>query len=196
MTNSTIEKTGDPRNVSVLVIEPNREMQRLLRAMLTSCGIRDVSIHSDSERAANSILSEPPGLILLDWEATPFDGASFLKMIRNKNMYPVCLVPVIVILSEARRCWVERAMKLGAHAIIAKPMSPATLFSRIKWIVDGHRKLRLDGSRYVVEGVQERLAIEEERQQQMNSAREYQASQFAEMMAIQSDIDKILQVDI
>ncbi len=190
------EKPKDPSEVSVLVIEPNNEMQRLLRSMLANYSIRNVRVYSDSERAANSILAEPPDLILLDWEVEPLDGAAFLKMIRNKNMYPVCLVPIIVMLSEARKCWVEKSIKLGAHAIVAKPVSPATIISRIKWIIAGNRKLKLEGNRYVIEGTKERLAIEEERQKQMDSAREYQASQFAEMLAIQNDIDKILQGNI
>lgn len=185
-------KNKQAEDLSVIIIEPNREMQRLLRAMLISCSIRDVRTHFDSERAVNSILTDPPDLVLLDWEVKPFDGASLLKMIRNKNMYPVCLVPIIVMFSEARKCWVERAMKLGAHGVVAKPMSPAMILSRIKWILSGQRKLRLKNGQYIIEGVDERLEIEEERKKQMDSAREYQASQFAEMLSIQSDIDKLL----
>ncbi len=186
------EKNKHPNKLSVLVIEPNKEMQRILRSMLASCKIRNVCTHANSERAANSILSEPPDLILLDWEVKPFDGSAFLKMIRNKNMHPVCLVPIIVMFSEARKSWVEKAMKLGAHAVIAKPMSSTDLLSRITWILAGNRKLRLNGAQYVIEGANSRLVVEEERQKQMESAREYQASQFAEMLAIQSDIDKLM----
>ena len=185
-------KNKQAEDLSVIIIEPNREMQRLLRAMLISCSIRDVRTHFNSERAVNSILTDPPDLVLLDWEVKPFDGASLLKMIRNKNMYPVCLVPIIVMFSEARKCWVEQAMKLGAHGVVAKPMSPAMILSRIKWILSGQRKLRLKNGQYIIEGVDERLEIEEERKKQMDSARQYQASQFAEMLSIQSDIDKLL----
>ncbi len=191
--NNNLQDVTDETDISVLIIESNNEMQRLLRAMLNSCSIREVRVHSNSERAATTILAEPPDLVLLDWDVKPFDGPSFLKMIRNKNMYPVCLVPIIVMLSEARKSWVEKALKLGAHAIIAKPISPSTIMERIRWIRAGHRELRLEGNNYVIEGTKERLAIEEERKKQMASAREYQASQFAEMMAIQNDIDKILQ---
>lgn len=190
------ERKGKSEPVSILVIESNREMQRLLRTMLSSYGMREVRIFNDSQRAASSMLSDPPRLVLIDWDATPYDGPSFLKLFRNKNMYPVCLVPIIVMLPEARERMVERAMKLAAHAIVVKPMSPAVLNARIKWVLAGHQTLRLDGSRYVIDGVQERLAVEHERQKQMESAREYQASQFAEMMSIQSDVDRILQVSI
>lgn len=193
--NSSDKRSSDSKLLTVLIIEQSREMQRLLRAMLSGYGIRDVRAFSNSERAANAILTDPPSMVLLNWDSVPFDGASFLKLIRHQNMYPVCLVPIIVMFSEARKRQVESALKLGAHAVVAKPVAPAMLFARMHWILAGHQQLRLEGGRYVVDGIQERLAIEHDRLLQMESAREYQASQFAEMTTIQSDVDRILQVN-
>jgi DNA-binding response OmpR family regulator len=179
--------------LTVFVIEPSREMQRLLRAMLSNYGIRKVRMFSDSERAANAMLTDPPSVVLMDWEAGPYYGASFLKLFRHQNMYPVCLVPIIMMFSEARKHFVERALKLGAQAVVAKPMAPTVLVERINWVLEGHQTLKLEGERYVVDGVQERLDVERERQEQLEKARQYQATQFAEMKAIQSDVDKLLQ---
>lgn len=178
--------------ISVLVIEPSREMQRLLRAMLSNFGIRDVQIFSDSGRATNSLLSSPPSIVLMDWEAAPYDGPSFLKLVRHENMYPVCLVPIIIMVSEARQKYVERALRLGAHAVVAKPMAPSLLVKRINWVLAGHQKLRLQGDHYVIDGAEERLAVERERESQLRNARAYQESQFAEMMDIQNDVDRLL----
>ena len=195
MTNTPGKQKDESKISSVLIIEPSREMQRLLRAMLFNYGLRQVRTFADSERATNAMLSEPPDMVLLDWDSRPFDGASFLKLFRHQNMYPVCLVPIIVMFSAPNQRSVESALKLGAHAVVAKPMAPAMLHARMNWAVSGQQKLRLHGSRYVIEGVQERLEGEQERQKQMESAREYQVSQFAEMMAIQKDVDRILQVN-
>ena len=196
MSNQTGKGRVDLQRSNVIIIEPSREMQRLLRAMLFNYGIRDVRTYADSERATNAMLSEPPDIVILDWDSTPFDGSSFLKLFRHQNMYPVCLVPIVVMFSEPRQRSVESALKLGAHAVVAKPMAPAMLHARMTWALSGEQKLRLLGNRYVIEGVTERLAGEKERQSQMASAREYQASQFAEMMAIQNDVDRILQVNL
>lgn len=183
----------DSRTLSVFIVEPNKEMQRLLRGMLINYGIRDVSVFADSARASAAILSEPPAIVILDWESVPHPGADFLKLIRHKNMYPVCLVPIIVMLSEARRRCIERAMRLGAHAVLAKPMSPEVLMARIKWVLSGQQQLRLVGDRYVVDGVHRRLEVERERQDQLESAREFQASQFDAMDEIQQDVDRLLE---
>lgn len=191
--NKEVKKTK--KSISVLIIEANREMQRLLRAMLLAYDIRDVRIFSNSEKAANSMLLETPDVVLLDWEVSPIDGKGFLTLFRNKKMFPICLVPIIVMFSEAKKNWVESALKLGAHAIIVKPLAPLVLHERMKWVLSGERKLKLVGNSYVIAGVNKRLAVEEEQKMQMQAARKYQASQFAEMMSIQNDIDKILEVN-
>lgn len=186
------QKKKDVTRLRVFIIEPSREMQRLLRAMLTNYGIRDVLVFSDTERASNGMLSDPPDIVLIEWESEPYGGADFLKLIRHKNMYPVCLVPVIVTFAEARKDSVENAMKLGANAVVAKPMAPAMLFERIKWVLAAHQELKLSGERYIVGGVHDRLKSERERENLLESAREYQQSQFAEMKNIQNDVDRLL----
>lgn len=185
---------GNISSVKVLIIEPNREMQRLLRAMLTNYGIRDVQVFSDSERASSAMLTDAPDIVLADWETKPYDGPSFLKLVRHKNMYPMCLIPIIVMFAEPRQLHIERAMKLGAHAVVAKPMAPALLHERISWVLRGSQKLKLVGERYVVDGMRERLVVEQERQNQLEDARAYQQRQFTEMKSIQSDVDKLLEV--
>lgn len=179
-------------SISVLVIEPSREMQRLLRAMLSNFGIRDVQIFSDSGRATTALLSSPPSIVLMDWEAAPYDGPSFLKLVRHQNMYPVCLVPIIIMVSEARQMHIESALKLGAHAIVARPMAPSLLVERINWVLAGHQNLVLKGEHYIVDGIEDRLAVERERESQLKTARAYQESQFAAMMDIQNDVDALL----
>lgn len=175
----------------VVVVEQSRQMQHLLRAMLAGYGIRSVRVFGDTEKAAGFMLSDPPSVVLLDWDAGPYYGPNFLKLFRHQNMYPLCLVPIVVMFTEARRVWVERAARLGAQAAIVKPVAPATLHERIIWTCTGGATLILQGERYVVEGAEVRLEVERERQKQLKAAREYQATQFAEMAAIQRDIDKI-----
>ena len=63
--------------------------------------------------------------------------------------------------------------------------------SRAILIPDRRSKREKTASWQRKSGRQERLESERERQKQLKAAREYQATQFAEMAAIQSDIDKI-----
>lgn len=180
----------------IVVIEPSRQMQVMVRTMLTSQGCRSVRMFADTDAAMTAMLSEPPSLVIMEWEAGPQEGGAFLKLFRHRNMFPVCLVPLIVMFSEARKRWVERALRLGAQAVIVKPLSQVMLKNRIDWVASGSSNLTLHGQRYVVAGVEERLEVERGKQDQLRSAREYQSSQTAQIAAIQNNVDRIMALDI
>ncbi len=177
---------------SVVIIEPNRQMQQLLRAMLSNYGVRLVRVFSETDGAVTSMLNDPPTIVLLDWEAGPYRGRRFLKLIRHQKMFPLCVMPIIIMFSEARQRAVESAMRLGAQAVLVKPISPAKLIEQISWATGDERKLKLVGERYVIEGVAEQLNFEREKRDQLEAAREYQSEQIAQMDSIQNDVDRIL----
>ncbi len=177
---------------SIVVIEPNKQMQNLLRAMLANFGHRNVRIFNETDSAVSSMLSDPPCMVLLDWDAGPYRGRKFLKLIRHEKMYPLCLVPIVVLFATAHQKAVESALRLGAQGALAKPISPLILIEHINWAVSEQRELKLVGERYVVAGVSEKLDEESEKQQQLAAAREYQAEQVKAMDSIQNDVDRIL----
>ncbi len=181
-----------PGTGSIVVIEPNRQMQQLLRAMLMNYGLRTVRVFPETESAVASMLNEPPFMVLLDWDAGPYGGRNFLKLIRHQKMFPLCLVPIIVLFAEARSRAVESALRLGAQAALVKPISPRILIQHIDWVAADERPLKLAGERYVVDGVARQLDQEGEKRQQLAEAREYQAQQIAQMDSIQDDVDRIL----
>ncbi len=115
---------------SVVVIEPARHMQILYRSMLSATGVRGLRVFSNGERAAESILADPPDIVLIDWSDTNSTCGHFLKHFRNRRLYPVCLTPIIVVMSVVQKRRFDKAIKLGAHAVLAKPY-PALGFSII-----------------------------------------------------------------
>lgn len=191
-----VNKGGTSGNLcsqgSIVVVEPNRQMQHLLRAMLANFGVRAVRVFGDTDSAVTSMLNEPPQMMLLDWDAGPFNGREFLKLIRHEKMSPLCLMPIVVLFAQAGQNSVRSALRLGAHSALVKPISPNVLMEHIQWVMGGARELKLVGERYVVEGVAEQLDQETEKHNQLESARQYQAEQNKVMDSIQSDVDRIL----
>lgn len=177
---------------SVVIIEPNKQMQHLLRAMLANFGCRKVRVFADSEEAVSSMLTDIPSLVLMDWNAGPYKGRHFLKLIRHQKMFPLCVVPILVMFSRAGKNAVESDLRLGAQAALVKPISPVGLMQHIDWVISNKRELKLVGERYVVEGMAEQLDLESEKHQQLDDAREYQAEQVKAMDSIQNDVDRIL----
>ena len=192
MKSRTAPKRGENQNHSIVIIEPNRQMQHLLRAMLANYGCRRVRMFGDSEQAVASMLSEIPSLVLLDWNAGPYTGRHFLKLIRHQKMYPLSVVPILVMFARAGKNAVESALRLGAQAVLVKPISPIALMEHIEWVRADTRSLKLVGQRYVVEGMAEQLDQEMEKHKQLEAAREYQAEQVKAMDSIQNDVDRIL----
>lgn len=179
-------------NQSIVVIEPNKQMQHLLRGMLANFGVRAVRVFGETESAVTSMLSDPPAMLLLDWDAGPYLGRDFLKLIRHEKMSPLCFIPIVVMFAHAGQRTVKSALRLGAQAALVKPISPNTLIEHIDWVACDKRKLKLVGERYVVEGVTEQLDQESAKQNQLAKAREYQAEQSKVMDSIQDDVDRIL----
>ncbi|NOZ32165.1 MAG: response regulator [Alphaproteobacteria bacterium] len=181
---------------SVVLVEPTKHMQTLMRSMFSGIGMRSLRVFADSDQAAQEILSDPPSAIVIDWNCQPFDGAQFLTLLRHQRMYPVCLVPIIVVMREAWETAVEKALTLGANAVLVKPISPDILRGHLNWALRQSQSMELVGERYQVAHVREQLEADQERRRRMRAARKFQAEQIAVMSEIQSDVDRILNSSI
>ncbi|MCB9993930.1 MAG: response regulator [Hyphomicrobiaceae bacterium] len=177
---------------SIVVIEPNRQMQHLLRGMAAGFGCRNVRIFGDMDTAVAAMLTHPPSVLLMDWDAPPYGGRSLLKLIRHERMFPLCLTPIIAMFSVAKQRQVEAAMRLGAQAVVVKPISPDVLYEHINWVFRAEQNLKLVGERYVVAGMAEQLDQESAKRKQLASARQYQTEQLDQLNSIQDDVDRIL----
>jgi len=103
-------------------------------------------------------------------------GFQFLDMLRARFMEPLCYIPVIVVTAHATRRVVDRAMKAGAHLLLVKPVSPTALVEHIRWLVRDARQFILGPQgAYEIEGVAEKLRLQEDRSQAITKAARRQA---------------------
>lgn len=197
--------TNDPKNSgqrktlaqerkdrAIVVVEPNKQMQNLIRTMLTGFGCRRVRIFSEVDSAVESMLGDMPSVLLLDWEAPPYGGRNVLKLLRHQKMFPLCLTPIISMFSIARQREVEGAMRLGAQAALVKPIAPDVLMQHMDYVCLSDSPLKLVGERYVVNGMAEQLDDDLARRKQLAAARQYQMEQLDALSSLQDDVDRIL----
>lgn len=177
---------------SVVVIETARHMQVLYRSMLSGKATRALRIFSDPQQAIGSIISDPPDVLLVDWHAESLPGNRFLSQFRSRQLYPVCLVPVIMVMAEVRQRTFEQAIKLGAHAVLAKPISTTRLFDYIAWVSRVEQRMELAGDKYVVADLVERVRQNSIPAGQRESAAFTYNQQMAKIESLQSDVDRIL----
>jgi two-component system KDP operon response regulator KdpE len=113
-------------NVSILVIDDEPPIRKLLRMGLTTQGY-DIIDASDG-RSGLERLAEKPDLIILDLGLPDMQGHEVLQFIRERNPE----VPVIVLSSRGDETGKVQALDLGADDYVTKPFGMNELLARIR----------------------------------------------------------------
>jgi CheY-like chemotaxis protein len=112
----TADTTRTPTQVSVLVVEDDDRIQRLVNMVLGGEGYRVIRADNGQE-ALERIDSEKPDAILLDLMLPVLDGWQLHERLRARA--DTASIPVV--LMSASRNLAQTARKLGAAAYLAKP---------------------------------------------------------------------------
>ena len=160
--------------LDVVIVEDSRQMQAILRSILLSFKVERVRVFDTVDSALEAMLTEPPNLILADWKMEPASGYQLLRLIRHKNMAPLCFVPLLFITAHGTRALVDRALRAGAHHLLVKPVSPSMLYSRLRWLLNDSREFVPDRHGfYTLDGVSALLDAQAGKLQTLDSARAY-----------------------
>lgn len=160
--------------LDVVIVEDSRQMQAILRSILLSFKVERVRVFDTVDSALEAMLTEPPNLILADWKMEPASGYQLLRLIRHKNMAPLCFVPLLFITAHGTRALVDKALRAGAHHLLVKPVSPSMLYARLRWLLNDDRKFLQDKHGfYTVDGVGELLDAQAGKMQTLDHARAY-----------------------
>ena len=179
--------------LDIIVVEDSKPMQTIIRSILLSMNIGRLRIFESAEDALQSMLSEPPNLIITDYRMSPMNGYQLLRSIRNRKMAPLCYVPVIVITAHGTRSVVEKAYRGGAHTVLVKPISPKVLHQRLEWLIRDSRKFGNDDTGHcVVDGVGPLLDDHTERFIALTQAREYHEHMTKKVTEKQDVVDRII----
>lgn len=144
-------------NLDIVLVEENKARQSLVRSMLTAFRVRRVRAYDRAEQALKEMMTDPPNMVVTDWEMRPLSGEKFVRLLRSKSFEPLCFVPVIMITSTATLRVVDRAFSAGVNHLMVKPLSPSMLHRRLQFAIRENRGFELDGDRYVLAGIQELL---------------------------------------
>ncbi len=159
--------------LDIVAVDDSKSMQSILRSMLNSFKVARVRTYDGAQAAIDSMLVDPPHLIIVDWLMEPIDGLSMLKVMRTRRMGALATVPAIILTGAPTLRLVEWSLKVGAHAVLTKPLSPATLQKRIESIISDKRHFALDETTdsWVLSGASEMLAAQRSRQKHYKQVR-------------------------
>jgi two-component system chemotaxis response regulator CheY len=131
-----VRKPEDLERIGVLAVEGMLPMMGILSGILRSFRFQSVTVlgNSDEAWARLSAESAPKAdLILLDWNAHPVTGETFVRQLRRVDNPALAETAVIAIIANADRETVFAARDAGANVVLLRPFSAAQLLDKIMW---------------------------------------------------------------
>jgi two-component system, sensor histidine kinase and response regulator len=133
----------DLAGLNVLVVDDSPNARTILQGLAQSLGYRCATAASGAEaleRLREAARTRPVDLVLLDWRMPEADGFEVARWIRAETGLPI--TPRILLVSayadETMRRRVEEA---GLEGILAKPVTPSSLFDAIVTMYRGQEGL-------------------------------------------------------
>jgi len=121
--------------IHLLIVEDNLFMRNLYSAILRAMEFEQIQMAADGSEAFELMRDFPPDIIITDAAMQPLDGFDFVHLVRTAADSPNPLVPIIMVTGYHNRASVERARDVGVNEYLAKPVTPAGLYSRITQVI-------------------------------------------------------------
>lgn len=128
-----------PQQLTILIVDDNIHMLRILAALVRGFGMNNVLMAQDPVEAFEIIKSNVIDLILLDLRMPVLDGIEFTNLVRNSDDSPNPYVPIVMITAHSEPAQVRKARDAGVTEFCAKPINGQTLWQRIVSVVNQPR---------------------------------------------------------
>jgi two-component system KDP operon response regulator KdpE len=132
---------------SVLVVDDEPQIQRVLRPSLTASGY-EVREASTGREALAAVSDNSPDLIILDLGLPDMDGKEVLRKLRILTR-----TPVIVLSARDRESEKIAALDLGADDYVEKPFAIGELLARMRTAMRHSQDAALESERVVADGL-------------------------------------------
>ncbi|MEM9061784.1 MAG: response regulator [Pseudomonadota bacterium] len=116
----------------VLLAEDEPNIVESLRFLLERAGYA-VDVRDTGTAALETVLTDPPDLLILDVMLPEVDGFEILRQVRGSKS--AATVPVLMLTAKGQREDRERAMSCGADLFISKPFGNSELIEAVGKLV-------------------------------------------------------------
>ena len=122
------------RDLVILLADPNAYLRRVVHGMLRGFGANKVMEVDNSLNLFQALSGQKIDILLCDARLSPHNGLDVMRTIRRNSQNQNRTMPIMLLSSDTSEMTVKRARDAGANMVIAKPMSPASLYDRLSWI--------------------------------------------------------------
>jgi DNA-binding response OmpR family regulator len=117
------------RKISILLVDDDPQLIRLVRANLDSVGYR-ITVAMDAQTALKQVNLEIPDLIILDIMLPDMDGYGLCQRIREFST-----IPIIMLTAKVEDQDKVKGLKSGADDYLTKPFNMEELLARIEAVL-------------------------------------------------------------
>jgi two-component system chemotaxis response regulator CheY len=131
-----VRRPEDLERIGIVAIEGMLPMMGILSGILRSFRFQSVNVLGNSDEAWARLNGEPKmkaDIILLDWNAHPVKGETFVRQLRRVDNPALAETPVIAIIANADRDVVFAARDCGVNVVLLRPFSAAQLLDKVMW---------------------------------------------------------------
>jgi two-component system chemotaxis response regulator CheY len=116
--------------IHTLIVDDQQTMRALIRTSLQQLGFREIRDASDGEAGLRSVITQPPHLIISDFNMPNLDGLGLLRAVRAHG--PSSKTAFIMLTGRADRELVQRAVQFGVNNYLVKPFTVAQLKDKLE----------------------------------------------------------------
>lgn len=117
---------------SILVVDDDKEIVRLVRAYLERAGYR-VLVAYDGQSALHAMHRERPDLVILDLMLPDRDGWDITRMVRSTPS--LADMPIIMLTARVEDADKIVGLELGADDYVTKPFNPRVVVARVRAVL-------------------------------------------------------------
>lgn len=128
------------KGLMFLVADANPYFSRIVVGLLRSFGANSVAEVRNSFDAIRTLNAQKVDILLCDDKLPPHGGLQVTHAIRRKADNENRSVPILIMAGDTREMLIKIARDAGANMVIAKPLSPASLYDRLSWIAFNPRQ--------------------------------------------------------
>jgi CheY-like chemotaxis protein len=114
-------------------------MRTVLKEILQAFGVSAITKANDGQQGWQECLLTRPDIIFLDWKMPDMSGLEFAKTVRTSPSSPNPFVPIIMLTGHAQTSHVLHARDAGVTEVLAKPISPKSVLTRITTVIENPR---------------------------------------------------------
>jgi CheY-like chemotaxis protein len=135
MTNPTINLS----DLVILIADPSPYVRMICHSMLRGFGANKVLEIGQTRGLLQTLSAQKIDILLCDARLPPHGGLVLTRTVRRNAGNVNRTMPILIMSSDTREVTIRSARDAGANMVIAKPMSPKSLYDRLAWIAFSSR---------------------------------------------------------